>query len=504
MSEPLNDAARLRHCLEIQRRVGSVRDLGELSQRVMAEVTALLDADRSSLFLFDWDTMELRAHFAEGVDGRSLTVPLRMGLVGTAILRRQVTNVANAYASPYFNPEVDSVLGYKTDSLLVVPLLAADGRILGGLELMNKATGVFSAQDEQIAAQAAQRLVRWIERDELYPAGVEAEVASLRNAVDCDRGTVFLLEEASNRLVAVHADGDTGRAISLNMKLGIAGVAAVTQHAILLEDAWRDPRFDRSVDQRTGYRTRSMICVPLLAPSGDTLGVVQAINKKNDGAFSADDQATLEGVAGVIAIAVENALLFGEQERQFHSMLEALAASIDARDAMTAGHSEGVARISVGIGQVLGFSSDELDLLRVAAVLHDYGKIGLDDRVLKKDGRLDEEEFEHMKLHAGITEDILSRIRFTRKYRKVPMLAAAHHEALDGSGYPNGLKGHEIPFLSKIISVADAYESLTADRRYRGRMTEADALAMIDEGSGTRFDSNLIAALREHLVRARV
>lgn len=500
MSTPPPDGERFRHLLEIQRRVGSERDLGRLAQVVMGEVTALLGADRSTLFLFDWETMELRANFAEGVDSRALVVPIRMGIVGTAILRRELANVTNAYASPYFNPEVDSVLGYRTDSLLVAPMLSTEGRILGGVELLNKATGRFTVTDETLLTQTAARLARWVEKGEAYPAGVDAEVAALRNIVGCDRGTVFALEEGTSRLVAIHADGGDGRSISLNMKLGIAGLTAVTGRSMRIDEAWDDPRFDRSVDQRTGYRTRSMLSVPLTGATGEPLGVVQAINSR-EGVFTDEDLATLEAVTSIVAIAVENAMLFADQERQFHSMLDALAASIDAKDSLTAGHSQCVANHALAIGRELGFSLEELDLLRVASILHDYGKIGVDDRILKKNGKLDADEFSHMKLHAELTEDILTRIHFTRKYRKVPLIAAAHHECLDGSGYPRGLTAQEIPFMAKILTVADVFEALTADRHYRKKMTNAEALAVLDAGAGTRFDPNVIDALRRHLAR---
>lgn len=495
---PLSEDERFRHCLEIQRRVSSERNLHRLAQMVMGEVTALLGADRSTLFLFDWDTMELRANFAEGVEGRALVVPLRMGIVGTAILRREIANVSNAYASPYFNGEVDSMLDYHTESLLAVPMISTDGRALGGLELLNKSTGHFSGEDEALAAQTAARLARWIEKGDAYPAGVEAEVIALRNAVRCDRGTVFVVEEGSGRLAALHADGGSGRSISLNMKLGIAGLTAVSGRSVRIAEAWDDPRFDRSVDMRTGYRTRSMLCVPLKSSSGESVGVVQAINK-HGGPFSEDDLATLEAVAGIIAIAVENAMLFADHERQFHSMLNVLAASIDARDGMTAGHSANVAVLAVAIGAELGFSVEELDLLRVAAVLHDYGKIGISDSVLKSPGLLDAGELVHMKQHAGLTENILTRIHFARKYRNVPQIAAAHHERLDGTGYPRGLTAGDIPFNSKILSVADVFEALTSDRSYRKKVSREQALAILDAGADVRFDSNVIAALRRHL-----
>lgn len=497
-----SDDKRFRHCLEIQRRLVSERDLGRLAQVVMSEVTALLGADRSTLFLFDWDTMELRATFAEGVEGRAQVVPLRMGIVGTAILRREMTNISDAYASPYFNPAVDSLLGYRTESLLVAPLLGSDGGVLGGLELLNKATGRFSAEDEALTAQAAGRLARAVERGHADPVAVAAEVTALRDGVACDRGTLFVLDEASGRLAAIHADGVDGPPIWLNLKLGIAGLAAVTGRSIRIAEAWEDPRFDRSVDLQTGYRTRSMLCVPLKSASGEPVGVVEAINKRS-GAFSEDDLATLEAVAGIVAIAIENAMLFADQERQFHSMVAALAASIDAKDGLTAGHSSKVALHAVAIGSVLGFGAEELDLLRVAAILHDYGKIGINDSVLKKEGVLDAEELVHMQMHASLSEDILKRIHFTRRYRSVPLIAACHHERLDGSGYPHGLTGREIPFMAKILTVADVFEALTSDRHYRKKTSSDEALEILDAGAGTRFDSHVVAALRRSLTGAQ-
>ena len=351
--------------LEIQRRISAERDHNLLSARVMEEITAMFDAERSTLFLFDWEAMELRTHVAEGMD-RSLVVPLHMGIVGTAILRRELTNVAGAYRHPFFNAAIDASLGYTTDSLLVAPMIASDGRVLGGVELINKLSGRFTVEDEAIAVAAANRIARWIENDTAYPAGVEAEIVDIRNQIGCDRGTVFGLEARTGRLVSMYADGGNGRTLSLNLKLGIAGMVAVTGKSVLIEDAWNDPRFDRSVDQRTGFRTRSMLCVPLKNGSGQTVGVVQAMNR-HDGGFTADDLATLEAVAGVVAIAVESAMLFSDYERQFRSLLTAITASYDAAFPAMAGHSVRATRIALAVGTRLGLSSEELDVLEVCS-----------------------------------------------------------------------------------------------------------------------------------------
>jgi len=492
------DLRRFQQLLEIQRRLSGERDIHRLSQLVMQEVAELLDADRSSLFLFDWEIMQLRSCFAEGVAAKSLIVPLRMGIIGGAAITRNTLNVINAYSHPYFNPEIDTTSGFKTHSLLATPLLTSDGRVVGGLELINKATGCFTDVDEHLAEATALILANFVAAGQLTPEIAQRETAILREYIDYDRCAVFILEETEGRLIAIYADGiDTGQ-LTLRLRLGIAGQVAVTRQPLLIPDVNVDSRFDKSFDKLTGYCTRSILCVPLLNLAGETLGVVQAINRKS-GSFDESDLQTLSSVAGIIAISIENAMQFQEHEHQFHSLLETLAASIDAKDTLTAGHSHRVSDIAIGIARVLNYPDSELDVLRVAGILHDYGKIGISDQVLKKPGRLDEEEYRHIKKHAELTFDILERIRFTRKYKNVPLIAASHHECLDGSGYPRGLNAVQIPFMSKILAVADVFEALTADRHYRLSMGVTKALVILDEGVGTKFDGHVVNALKQYL-----
>lgn len=492
---------RIDRLLNIQRRIGAERDMNVLPGVVMQEVAQLLDADRISLFLLDRDTMSLRAVFAEGVAASALVVPLRMGIVGSAILTRETCNVTNAYGHPHFNHEIDALSGYKTHSLLVAPMQAADGRVVGGVELLNKASGRFTETDERSIESVAAVLADRAAAGTLEGVVAGTELAALRRRVDCDRGTVFVVDEPGGRLRALYAEGSDEALLALSVKLGIAGLVAVTKKTLVIPDAWADSRFDASYDKRTGYHTRNILCVPLVNPAGEALGVIQAINK-NRGLFNEEDRRTLESIAGIVAIAFENAMLLADHDRQFHSLVEVLAASIDAKDALTAGHSHRVADIAVAIGAALGFTEADLDVLRVAALLHDYGKIGIDDSVLKKEGKLTAEEYAHMQRHAALTFDILDKIHFARKYGDVPVVASSHHERLDGAGYPRGLMAQEIPFLAKILAVADVFEALTADRHYRRGMDEDRALAIIDEGCGDKFDPHVVAALKRHLGKA--
>jgi HD-GYP domain-containing protein (c-di-GMP phosphodiesterase class II) len=178
-------------------------------------------------------------------------------------------------------------------------------------------------------------------------------------------------------------------------------------------------------------------------------------------------------------------------EDAYLEILEALIESLEARDQYTAGHSRRVSEYSVRIGEQMGLPAAELERLRIGALLHDLGKIGVPDAVLQKDGRLTDEEFALIKKHPDIGVRILERIGAFGQY-----LAAVglHHENHDGSGYPRGLRGEEIPVDARIVHVADAYDAMTSNRPYRHRMPEEKVRRIIRECSGTQFDPAAVAA----------
>ncbi|MFA6921295.1 MAG: GAF domain-containing protein [Gallionella sp.] len=431
---------RYRQLMEIHRLVGSERDTNRLPDIIMREVSKLLCVDRSTLFLLDQETMQLCACFAQGVEDNAIVVPLRMGIVGAAILQRKMQNIVNAYQHPYFNSGIDKLTGYKTDSILAAPILDGGGVALGGVELLNKNTGRFSKEDEKNLTAAVQKLAELIQAGGLDAQRAGDEMASLHEKIGFDRCSVFVMDKAGGQLVVLHAEGLENQKISLCVKLGIAGLVTLTNQMLLIPDTACDQRFDSSFDKLTGYHTRNILCIPLHGSNGEVLGAIQAINKLT-GDFSEQDVEMLTNIANVISISIENAILLKDSDKQFHSILEVLAASIDARDTLTAGHSVRVAKFATGIGRILGFAETDLDVLHVSAILHDYGKIGIADCVLKKNGSLDAAEFEHMQLHAALTYDILHRIYFARKYRGVPLIASSHHEYLNGSVHGKNFDG---------------------------------------------------------------
>ena len=312
------------------------------------------------------------------------------------------------------------------------------------------------------------------------------------DAMGADRVSLFLIDWESRELWSKVAQGVRYEEIRFPMDRGLAGHVATTGETLNVPDAYMDGRFNPAVDRETGYRTHSVLVVPMTSHGGERIGVLQALNRQDGAPFDPHDEELMHSLAGQAAVAVENARLYEEQKATFLSFVEALAAATDARDPITAGHSRRVTAYTLAIAESLGQADDALETLRVAALLHDIGKIGVPEKVLFKDGRLTSEEYEVIKSHARHTLEILGKIRFARDQQDIPMMAATHHERMDGGGYPLGLKGQDIPEAGRIMAVADVFDALTSRRHYRDRMDFRRVLAILDDGRGSHFQPEFV------------
>lgn len=237
--------------------------------------------------------------------------------------------------------------------------------------------------------------------------------------------------------------------------------------------------------------SRSFICCPIIYEE-ESLGILAVDNIHTKKPLLQSDINLLMGIAPEIGISIHNIRLIEEKDRQFQSLLQVLAASIDARDPLTAGHSEKVTEYAVGICQELGTPKEFAEMIRIASLLHDYGKIGIKDSILKKPGKLSLKEYEEIKTHAEKTRKILEQMNFEGFYRTIPEIASSHHEKLDGSGYPLGLKGEEIPLGARIIAVADFFEAITSKRLYRDAMPIETAFEMLSNEINIHFDKKIV------------
>jgi HD-GYP domain-containing protein (c-di-GMP phosphodiesterase class II) len=488
----------LKKFIEIEKKIGIERSFNQLLPLIITQISEFFDADRSTLFLLDFDRMALWTKFAEDLEVDKIRIKLRMGIVGLCVLTKRLVNIVNAYEDPRFNADIDEVTGFKTESILAAPVHFNNSNVIGAVELLNKKTGFFTGEDEERLLAKISMLKETDFAAEPDRNKAKSFVSELCKSTRCERGSLFLINRNKGELHSIASIGLEGKNIHLRLNLGIAGLVAITGQTLNINDAYADPRFDRSTDQKTGYRTRCILCVPVKNHAGEVLGVIQVINKK-DANFSETDVDHLKALSSSVAISLENAILFQEQHRQFKSVLEVMAASIDAKDSLTAGHSQKVTQYAAGIARELGFKETEIDILSVAALLHDYGKLGIDDRILKKQGKLSHEEYEQIKQHVAITQKILNKMYFTRRYRSVPKIASCHHERLDGSGYNAGLKSEDIPFMAKILATADVFEALTARRHYHEALSPELAVNIIEKDIGTKFDENIVGALKRYL-----
>jgi len=181
-----------------------------------------------------------------------------------------------------------------------------------------------------------------------------------------------------------------------------------------------------------------------------------------------------------------------ETQSAYVGAIRALAAALDARDPYTAGHSERVSTLSVMIGRIMNLSAAEIEVLRLGALLHDIGKIGVSDQILRKNGPLTAEEFEQIKRHPGLGARILRQVPFLAPHLPIVEL---HHERPDGRGYPFGLRAEAIPLAARIVHVADAFDAMTSARAYRAALPASEAFAELERFSGTQFDSACVEAL---------
>jgi len=339
----------------------------------------------------------------------------------------------------------------------------------------------------------------------------------LKNRLDYDRGLILLANEDQTRLVSRAGYGyeldelsklmmSTGFNLDRENSKGIFITSFKEQKPFLINniDEIKDDLSSRSLSFAKKMGVKSFICCPIIY-EGESLGVLAVDNLQTKKQLLQSDINMIMGIAPQIAVSINNIKLIEARLKQFQSILQALVASTEARDPITAGHSERVTDYAVGICKELGLPNDYTDMIRVAASLHDYGKIGVDDAILKKNGRLDDNEYEHIKTHAVKTKTILERVNFEGIYREVPDIAASHHEKLDGSGYPSGLKGDEIPLGAKIIAVADVYEALTSKRHYRDPMPVNEAMDYLIDNIGNHFDNSCVSAFinyyNAHLAR---
>ena len=330
-----------------------------------------------------------------------------------------------------------------------------------------------------------------------------------RKIVQADRCSLWLVDEERNELWTKVAHGVSELRIPLSA--GFVGYSLKTGEPLLVEDAYCDSRFDRRSDIKSGYHTTSVMTMPLESDDR-VMGVFQAINKVGENVFfSEKDLERLKLISVYSAKTIESAMRAQKLER-YAKQLERKADELKSahmelvrilgevsefRSHEVGDHIHRVAEISLKLARYMGLPSEQQELIFYAAPLHDLGKVGIPDMVLNKAGKLTPEEYERMKAHSIIGRTLL-RDSKTDLLCMASDIAGCHHERWDGTGYPDRLKGEEIPLAARICAVADVLDALSSPRCYKPAWPEEKVKDEMQKSRGSYFQPELIDILMEH------
>ncbi|MFC1667238.1 HD domain-containing phosphohydrolase [Candidatus Omnitrophota bacterium] len=323
---------------------------------------------------------------------------------------------------------------------------------------------------------------------------IAQKAASIMNASSC---SLRLLNSSRRALVLRCAHGLDNRSFKVKkiLKVGesIAGRVVKNGKAYIINDLQKEKHYKYPyLAKQKGLR--SLITVPLVQKNS-IIGVLSIYNKKPS-KYKEDDVRLLSMLASQVAIAIENARLYEQAELSYLNTIKTLSNIIDAKDSHTYGHSERVMRHCIDMAEEMDLSNKDKEILKYASLLHDIGKIGIDVGVLRKPSRLNDEEWKIMLIHPVLGSGIVEQIGFLSDLAPIIL---RHHERYDGRGYPGKLKKEKIPLCARILSVADAYESMVSDRPYRKALSLKKAREELIRGSGSQFDPKMVKAFLKTL-----
>jgi len=327
---------------------------------------------------------------------------------------------------------------------------------------------------------------------------LEEVMDSLIELMRAERG-FLMLREPDGKLrerIARGIDRSDLNKNELQVSRTIVEKVANSGQAILTTNAQEDPRFENQMSV-AAYRLRSILCAPLKIKN-QLIGVIYVDNRAHSGIFKDHELDLIRAYSDQAAVAIDNAQLFDglqasnkELHDAYKATLEGWVQALDMRDKETEGHTQRVTALTERLARFMGIGEDELVHIKRGALLHDIGKMAIPDSILLKPGPLTDDERELMKQHPVYAYDMLKRIDFLLPAIDIPHY---HHEKWDGTGYPHGLRGRDIPFAARIFPVIDVYDALVSDRPYRKAMPTVEVIDHIVGGSGTHFDPKVVEA----------
>jgi len=327
-----------------------------------------------------------------------------------------------------------------------------------------------------------------------------------REMVIADRCSVWLIDEKTNELFTTVAHGVKEIRIPINS--GLVGLSIAAGKPIFIDDAYTNAEYREvletgalAVDKQTGYRTKAIMVVPFKNNEGQTIGAYQAINKMTESqVFSEKDLEYLKLAANYSGKSIEAVRLAQEIEETQKEIIFTMGEIGESRSKETGNHVKRVAEYSYVLALGLGMTEEQAEKLKLASPMHDIGKVAIPDAVLKKPGKLTDEEYEIMKTHTTIGYNLLKNSR-RELLRIAAIVASQHHEKWNGKGYPNGLKGEEIHIYGRITAIADVFDALGSERVYKKAWELDRILNLFHEERGGHFDPKVVDVFLEQLPR---
>ncbi len=504
-------------------------NLQSLGQAIVGAVLVEFEHTNCSLILAQPGSQQLKRLAAAGPfagevsKGKiSLDGP---GLVPQAVRSGQIIYAPDVTQNPEYVPNWKSAR-----SELVVPL-KVDSRIVGVIDIQSSEIGAFTPDDERLLSLFAERAALALENARLFREANQRleRLTSLREVdqaitssldlrvtmgvllghilrqLEVDAAAVLLYHPNRNNLEFVAGQGFRTNVLqSINLRLDqvYVNTAALERRIINIPDlGQRETGFLRSPELRAEQFV-AYIGVPLIA-KGVVVGVLEIYHRQP---LDPDPEwmEYLETLAGQAAIAIDNINLFVNLQSSneelvlaYDATIEGWAQALELRDMEVEGHSRRVVDLTIKLARDLGIGENEMANIYRGALLHDIGKMGVSDAILQKPGKLNEEEWQIMRRHPVFAQEWLSPIRYLQHALDIPY---CHHERWNGSGYPRGLKGEQIPLAARIFAVVDVWDALRSDRPYRKAWSKKKALKHIQEQSGIHFDPQVVEFFLKHIV----
>jgi PAS domain S-box-containing protein len=505
--------------------------LQEQAQKIVEIVQQEFGQSNCSLFLVWKDSGEVErlavaGPYADQVKNKRLTLK-GPGLVPHAIRTGKVLNVPDVRATSGYVPNWEAAR-----SELTIPLMVR-GDVVGAIDIQSAEPTAFTEEDEHMMTVFGERAALVLDNSRLSAeTAVHMRQLTALRTIDIAITSSFeisltlkILLDQLIELLEVHAADvlafnettstfkvacergfrlPVSQQTLLNSSMGFAWRVIRERHMVILPDIRKEPTvMQRSFDQ-SGEQFITYIGIPLIA-KGQIKGVLEIFHREALG-LGREQIEFLEALARQAAIAMENIELFDHLQSLITSLniaidstLEGWASAVELRDKAKAGHAHRVAELTCRLTRLMGVDGNDQVQVYRGALLHDVGKMNVPDNVMLKPGSLTEDEWGIMQKHPQYAYDLLSKISYLREALDIPY---CHHEKWDGTGYPRGLKGNQVPLPARVFAVVDVWDTLTSDRPYRKAWTQEEAKNHLQEQAGKQFDPKVVEIFMKEVLRA--